>query len=673
VSPVPDLPDPPPGPVAVGVDTGGTFTDLVAVRGDALEVRKVPSTPDDPARAVRDGLGELPGGDGAGSVVHGTTVGTNALLERRGARTALVTTEGFEDVLEIARQDRPRLYDLSGGRPEPLVGREARFGVRERALCDGSVLRPLDPEEADRAVERVRASGCEAAAVAFLHSYANPEHERSVVERLRGAGIAACASHEVLREFREYERFVATAVNAYLLPGMAGYLERLQAGLPGARLRVMESGGGAASAARAAGEPVRTLLSGPAGGVVGAFEVARRAGFDRVLTLDMGGTSTDVSLCPGRVRTTAEAEVAGFPLRLPILDVHTVGAGGGSLARVDAGGALRVGPESAGADPGPACYGRGGERVAVTDANLALGYLPADRPLAGTVHLREGPMRAALDRLAGDLGVAPLGAAEGVRTVVNASMERALRVISVERGFDPREFALVAFGGAGPLHACDLAGALGVRSVIVPAMAGVLSALGMLLAELLKDVTATVLLPLAEAEGAPLDARFRELEEEAVSALEAEGFARSECRLEESVSLRYAGQSFELEVARGEGLAERFHAAHQDRYGYRDDAREVQVVNLRVRAAATPPRPPLPEAPLGDADAAAALAGGAPVRWAGEGAEGAPAAVYERERLRPGMRFRGPALVCEYSATTAVPPGWEGRVDGLGNLVLEGG
>ncbi|MFQ5894898.1 MAG: hydantoinase/oxoprolinase family protein, partial [Nitrospinota bacterium] len=463
----------------LGVDTGGTFTDFILIEGDRrggrggrARVLKVLSTPENPARAILEGvaqlLGEMPeaGTPGARApwgplagileITHGSTVATNALLTRTGARTGLLTTAGLEDVVEIGRQNRSRLYDLYYRRPPPLVPRPLRLGVPERVGPEGEVERPLDQGALERALARLGRAGVGSVAISFLHSYANPDHERRAAEAARRAGFAVSPSSRILPEYREYERTSTTCVNAYVSPLMGRYLSELDRRLPGGRLRVMQSNGGVLSARAAGQEAVRTILSGPAGGVVGGFAAARAAGFTQAITFDMGGTSTDVSLCRGDVGFTAEAEVAGCPIRVPVIDIHTVGAGGGSLAWRDAGGALRVGPQSAGADPGPICYGRArsgrvdlGQEVTVTDAHLFLGRLDAARFLGGGLRLDLRGVEEGLARLGRALGLEPREAAEGVLRVADASMERAIRLISVERGHDPREFVLVAFGGAG--------------------------------------------------------------------------------------------------------------------------------------------------------------------------------------------------------------------------------
>ncbi len=473
----------------IGVDAGGTFTDFVVLHDDGrLETFKLRSDPAAPAKVILAGLARA-AGDGAAEVVHGSTVGTNALLERKGARTALVTTAGFEDLVFIGRQNRAELYNLAPAPRRWLVERRDVFWGGERAHYDGTIERRPSEREMARLRKTLRAAGAESVAICFLHAYRTAENERAVAEALRGIGYIS-ASHDVCPEFREYERASTTLINAYVGPLMDRYLGQLERG--GRRIAILQSNGGTLRTAEARRHAVRTILSGPAGGAIGAFETARASGFTRILGFDMGGTSTDVSLCDGAPRETTEGSVDGFPIRVPMLDIHTVGAGGGSIARVDAGGLLRVGPESAGSRPGPACYGSG-EEATVTDAHVVLGRIAEDQLVAGEMHLDVERAGRAVDRVAAGIPMDRVKAAAGIVRVANANMERAIRVVSVERGHDPREFALVAFGGCGGLHACEIAEALDMRTVIVPAQAGALSALGMLLADAVRDFAAGAL------------------------------------------------------------------------------------------------------------------------------------------------------------------------------------
>jgi N-methylhydantoinase A len=652
----------------LGVDVGGTFTDLVALVDGELVTAKVPSTPRDQARGVVRAvqLAELAPGTVAG-FAHGSTVATNALLERRGARTALVTTEGFRDVLEIGRQNRPALYDLARDRPPALVPRELRFTVTERMGPDG-VLVPLDEGSLRGAVDACRDAGVEAVAVCLLFGYLHPEHERRVGSALREAlpGVHVSLSCEVLPEFREYERCSTTVCDGYLTPRLAAYLRSLAGQVEGLGLPaplVMQSSGGAAEIEAAAAHAASCVLSGPAGGVVGAAWVAGLSGFGDLLTFDMGGTSTDVApVLGGVVQNTTESVVAGVPLKLPMVDVHTVSAGGGSVAWVDAGGALRVGPHSAGADPGPAAYGRGGERPTVTDANLFLGYLPDGAELGGEVRLDRGRAEAALRRVGEQAGLDAHQAALGIVRVADAEMTRALRVISVERGLDPRELTLVAFGGAGGLHACALAEELRVGRVLVPRAAGVLSALGLAISDVRRDHVRPFLSALDAADPAAVEACFAELEGLARRQLGG-GPRLTVARLADA---RYQGQSFELTVGAGDlgGLAGRFHAEHERRYGYRMEDEPVELVNLRLVATVPGRKPELSEPPPRRRAEPAR-------RRAGFGRDWHEVDVWRRSDLGAGSGLEGPAVVEFAESTVLLRPGWRGTVDEVGTLVME--
>ncbi|MCL5286413.1 MAG: hydantoinase/oxoprolinase family protein [Acidobacteria bacterium] len=671
------------------MDTGGTFTDCVFVRDGRLEILKVPSTPGNPALAIRNALAEIkPRAQRAAplrrntqtlELTCGTTVGTNALLERRGGRVALVTTAGFEDVIEIGRQARPRLYDLFVTRPAPLVPRAWRIGARERVGADGKALESLTPKEVKSVARRIARLRPDAMAVCFLFSYANPAHERAVARVLRSAGFLVSVSHEILPEFREFERTATTVINAYLSPVMSRYLQEIEghaksAARRRARVRIMQSNGGIVSARAASREPVRTILSGPAGGILGAQYVAQLAGFPRIISFDMGGTSTDVALLEGELRTTNESVVAELPVAVPMLDIHTVGAGGGSLARFDSAGALRVGPESAGAEPGPICYGRG-EQPTVTDAHVVLGRIPPGGLLGGAFQLDAARARKLMGRARGKMRSVEVFA-QGILDVANATMGKAIRVISVERGYDPRDYTLVAFGGAGALHACELAVALQMPRVLVPKFPGALSALGILRADVVRDVSQTVRLAVERAVDAKreLQQRFASMERGGLREMRAEGFFAWQVRIERLLDMRYVGQAYELTVsARGDFVAS-FHRAHEQRYGYADPGRTVEVVNVRARLRGATPKPELPKSEIRSQKSEKTRAAAAALlehREVCVGLRRERTAIYDRARLRAGNRFAGPAVVVEYSATTFVPPGWRGRVDAYENMVLE--
>ncbi len=655
--------------IVVGVDTGGTFTDVICRHGDAFATVKLLSTSDNPARAVLNGLARL--GVPFGKVVHGSTVATNAILERKGAVTAYVSNAGFTDVIAIGRQNRPELYDLTSRKEPCLVPEALRFGVPGRVTAEGAVLEALSPDQARDAAARVAAAGAQSVAVCLLFSFLRPEQEKLLGQTLAEAGLAVSLSHEILAEFREFERASTTVANAYVAPVMDAYLADLDVSLGGgeqASLSIMQSSGGLVTAATARREPVRTILSGPAGGVVAALAVGQAAGFDKLITFDMGGTSTDVSLLDGGLPLALEATVAGIPVKTPMLDIHTVGAGGGSLAAMDAGGALRVGPQSAGADPGPACYGKG-DALTVTDANLFLGRLAPDRFLGGDMPLYPNRLPPLFADLAGQARLTPVEAAEGIVTVAEAAMERAIRVISVERGHDPADFTLLSFGGAGGLHAVSLARLLGVRTVLVPRHPGLLSALGMLLADVVKDYSETVMLDSQTTDVVELAMRFAPLEARARADMAAEGVAPGRVVLTRQLDMRYKGQSHELVVRLDADPFSAFHTRHEATYGYRNAGQPVEVVNLRLRARGITDKPGFDRAEeLADTRIEAARLGERPLIW--QGRELA-AQWYDREKLLPGNVFDGPAMVAEPSATTLVPPGARATVDDLGNIVIE--
>lgn len=676
----------------IGVDTGGTFTDFIVAFKNRQFSFKVPSTPHAPAQAILTGLDQTlellteefaDFSEAEVDIVHGTTVATNALLERKGARTALVTTAGFEDVIEIGRQARPDLYNLAVKRPEPLIPGELRFGVKERISAEANVIEPLTVRELTALVKKLKRAEVESVAISLLFSFSNPDHEKKIAEALESIGVPVSVSHKILPEYREFERTSTVVINAYLAPRVSDYLGKLTEGLSRklrrqdeTRLRIMQSSGGSISAEVAAREPVRTILSGPAGGVVAAMRIAELAEIGDVVTFDMGGTSTDVALCKGEARTTNEAQIIGLPVAVPILDIHTVGAGGGSIAYVDEGGALRVGPESAGADPGPACYGFG-TRPTVTDANLVLGRFAGGGLLAGEMALDEFRAAAVLDRLADEMSrassklVTREQAALGVIRVANANMEQALRLVSVERGHDPRLFSLVSFGGAGGLHAAALASALRIPRVLIPCFPGAFSALGVLLADVVKDYSRTVMLTIETNDHSKpfrrIEREFAAMEKQAIIDLRGEGFSPNQTKLTRLLAMRYRGQSFELEIAADGEVAARFHQAHLERYGHADKQKAVEIVSIRLRATGITDKPKLQQEKAfrrykAKPDREAMI-------WLGD--KRRKAAVFERENLLPGAKFTAPAIIVEYGSTTLIPTGWHASVDGWQNLILE--
>lgn len=648
----------------IGVDVGGTFTDVVGVVDGRVVTAKVPSSPEQ-SEGVLAGIERLNVDvSDIEAFAHGTTVATNALLERRGARTALITTKGFRDIVEIGRQNRPSLYDLTASRPPPLVARDLRFTVAERCGPE-EVIEPLGDAELEGALQQIEEADPEAVAVCLLFGYLHPEHERAVAAavRARSPHVHVSVSHEVLAEFREFERFSTTVADAYLGPRLATYLEKLARRCDRERVPrpvVMQSSGGVMDLDRATSSAAACVLSGPAAGVVGASHVAGLSGFADVLTFDMGGTSSDVApIVDGRAERTTEGAIGGVPIKLPMVDVHTVGAGGGSIAWIDDGGALRAGPQSAGANPGPACYGRGGTEPTVSDANLVLGYLTEGASLGGEIRLDRELSMKALESITESLGLDAVDAALGIVRVANAEMVRALRVVSVERGLDPREFALIAFGGAGPLHACALAEELDMPTVLIPQAGGVLSALGLALSEMRADYVLPLLASTNELDAARLDEAFESMR------IRAENELGPGASLDRAADLRYAGQSFELTVPAGDiaAMTSAFHDVHERRFGYRMDEEAVETVSVRLTATTPIELPDL-------SDSSSALKGSGETREANFDGEWTETPVLHRTMMVPGAKVDGPCIIEFAEATAVIRPGWSGVVDDVGTLVV---
>lgn len=666
----------------VGVDIGGTFTDLVRPVDGRLHIHKLLTTPHNPAEAMLDGLHALfPRGLAEiQRVAHGTTIATNAILERKGAPVAFITTQGFRDVLFIGRQNRPDLYALQPQLPPPLVPRTLCFEVLERMDHHGQVLMPLDTETLDRLLDEIMAQGIEAVAVCFLFSYVNPAHERAVRDRLVARELLepwqVVLSSDVLPEFREYERASTVVLDAYVRPVIGRYFEHLETQLPDTvALRIMKSDGGLVSVDRARSQAVHTALSGPAAGVIGAFHIARQAGYDHIITLDIGGTSTDVALCPGELVRRPESQIGDLPLRIRLLDIETIGAGGGSIARIDAGGALRVGPESAGAMPGPVIYGRGGQLITVSDANALLGRLDPAHFLGGRMPLQLADAERVMADLAQQAQLSPAALALGIIEVANVNIDRALRRVSIARGHDPREFTLVAFGGAGPLHACKIAEQLTIPRVLVPRYPGVMCAFGLLVADVVLNYTRAVMQPLTLEVPDQLAAMLGDLLARAHDDLQTEGIAAADQVCQAQLDMRYEGQAYELTVPlpvddhldQAE-LAARFHAMHRQTYGHSIEDRRIEVINLRVLATGVVNKPPLEPAALSDTDGTEALLGYKEAIFRhGQG----EIALYDREQLPPGARFAGPALLFQLDSTVYVPQDWSVQVDAYQNVILE--
>jgi N-methylhydantoinase A len=652
----------------IGVDTGGTFTDFVYKQGDTWGIYKVLSTPSNPAEAVLNGLSHLAQGRKK-QIIHGSTVATNAIIERKGARTALITNQGFEDIIEIGRQNRNRLYDLSFRKAPHIIPSDLRFGLDGRILQTGEELIPLDTQKAEEVGRRLKDCNVKSVAVCFLFSYVNPCHEQKIRELLAPLGIELSLSHEILAEFREFERTSTTVVNAYVSPKTKRYMGHLIQKL-GRKdsLGIMQSNGGSISAETAMKESVRTILSGPAGGAVGAYEIGNMAGYSKLISFDMGGTSTDVSLIDGNLSLAFETTISGYPVKVPMIDIHTVGAGGGSIATLDEGGALKVGPESAGADPGPICYGQG-DSITVTDANLYLGRLIPKQFLGGGMILMEKRLGLYFENMAKKAGLSPQELAQGILDVADTAMERAIRVISVERGYDPREFTLFSFGGAGGMHAAFLARLLNIPKVLLPPNPGTLSALGMLMADVIKDYSLTIMKKQETVTAKLMSQRFEEIEHKGHKDLKAEGIPHDAMRFERYLDMRYHGQSYEIMVPFDQDYVERFHALHEKTYGYRNPDKTVEIVNIRLRARGRPEKPwfqkqkktrktPPSEAFLGEKPV---VFDHRPIRTK----------IMARDKLNSGNRIHGPAILVEYSSTIVIPPFAHAFVDEYGNIIME--
>ena len=654
--------------IIVGVDTGGTFTDFVFKKEDQWEVYKLLSTPDNPARAVLAGLDSV-GKQGKKQIIHGSTVATNAILERKGAKTALITNKGFEDVIEIGRQNRSRLYDL-GYRKEPqIVPPDLRYGIRGRILSSGEVHQPLDMEETRKVIKQLIRSQAQSVAVCFIFSFANPSHEQEIKELLETTGIPVSLSHEILAEFREFERTSTTVLNAYVVPKMHNYIGHLRAELAeGDSLSIMQSNGGSISAETAMEESVRTILSGPAGGVVGAFEIGKIAGHRHLISFDMGGTSTDVSLIDGSLPLTVESRISGYPIKVPMIDIHTVGAGGGSIAAVDLGGALKVGPESAGADPGPICYGEG-EQITVTDANLYLGRLIPEHFLGGTMALQRTRLDSFFEQMAKEIGCSSMELAEGILSVANTAMEKAIRVISVEKGHDPREFVLFSFGGAGGMHGAFLARLLNIPKVLVPLNPGILSAIGMTMADVIKDYSFTIMKNQLNCTVDQLSSLLEDLERRGLKDLSKEGIDQEKVRVQRYLDMRYEGQSYEIIVPFDSNYIKSFHGLHEKTYGYRNDDKIVEIVNVRLRARGIPDKPRFKKAQkMKEQPPERAFLGERQVVFDQKVRK---TQIIARDRLLMGNKIPGPAILAEYSSTVVIPPFAEASVDEYGNVIME--
>lgn len=661
----------------VGVDIGGTFTDLVLSAEGRLMIHKLPSTPHNPALAMLAGLKAITNDQvhTLDRVAHGSTVATNAILERKGAKTALIMTQGFRDILFIGRQNRPVLYALQPQLPPPLIPRELCFEVPERLDFNGDVLTPLDMRALNAVLDKIASADVESIAVCFLYSYINPLHERAVQGRIVQRGLLdewqVALSSDVLPQFREYERASTVALEAYVRPVMGRYITQLENELhtqnQNIGLRIMKSDGGVISAERVRQQAIQTALSGPAAGVIGAYHIAKLAGYQNIITLDMGGTSTDVAICPGEIVLRPQSDIDGLPLNLRLLDIVTIGAGGGSIARLDAGGALRVGPQSAGAEPGPIVYGRGGTDVTVSDANAILGVLDADHFLGGGMHLDIETARMSAHNLAQQSGMSVEALAQGIIDVANTNIDGAVRKVSVARGYDPRDFTLVAFGGAGGLHACAVADRLEIPRILVPRYPGVLCAFGLLVADVALEYTQSVLETVTDDTVHQLMFLVEDMISNAKEDLIAEGVVRQQRHYFASLDMRYKGQAYELNIPFDAtvDIRQRFHRVHERTYGHCMTNRPVEVVNLRLQAVGAVEHPELKPEQSTNGDASASYLGSK------RAANGTELALYDREVLAPGTHLLSPALVFQLDSTTYVASGWFASVDAYRNLILE--
>jgi N-methylhydantoinase A/oxoprolinase/acetone carboxylase beta subunit len=658
--------------VRIGVDTGGTFTDFFIEKDGTVQIKKIPSTPDNPSIAILEGVRPFLQNKSSPTIIHGTTVATNSLLENKGGRVALITTRGFEDVLFIGRQARRHLYNLKGERRTPLLPRKHCFGVEERMLANGTVEKDLSHHDLERIYDKILKLKIDAVAVSLIHSYANPIHEKIIANFLKKENLMISISSQILPEYREYERTLVTTVNASLMPVMSQYLTELENRLKGANLRIMQSNEGHILPSTAKQEPLRTALSGPAGGVVAAHYLGKSAGFKNIITFDMGGTSSDVSLIEEKISRTTESKIGEFPIRLPMIDIHSVGAGGGSIAYLDEGGALRVGPQSAGADPGPACYGKG-QAPTVTDANLVLGRLVPEFFLGGQMKIYPEKSKAAIANLAKKMKKSLRETAHGIITIANANMEKAIRVISIERGFDPRNFALFSFGGAGGMHAIEIASQLNMKKVIIPKNAGVLSAIGLLLADSIKDYSLSVLKHTDEVKKSELKQLFRKLERKGIQDMKQEGFTQNELTTFQSMDLRYKGQSYEITVPVSvddidkAAYISKFHRFHLKLYSYHHPDRIVEIVNIRIKTVGPSKKIKLNKFPMGGSNPKKGFLKKQELYFNGKKYT---AVVYNRSTLAPGNMIYGPALTVDYESTTFLPPSYTLKVDSFLNLII---
>lgn len=652
--------------ILIGIDTGGTFTDFIYRDEGEWKVYKKLSTPHNPSEVVIEGIDHI-ARDKDINVVHGSTVATNAILEKKGAKTALITNKGFEDVIEIGRQNRTEIYNLSYRKKPPLVPSDLRFGVTCRIDYDGTISEELNENELMDIVNKLKEANVESVAVSLLFSFVNNVHEKRIGEFIEKLGIYYSLSHNILAEFREFERTYTTIINSYVVPKMKSYLGVLSDYIGKKGLRIMQSNGGSISSEVAMNESVRTILSGPAGGVVGAYEIGKLSENRKLITFDMGGTSTDVSLIDGKPTFTMETKIDDYPVKVPMIDIHTVGAGGGSIAYIDKGGALRVGPISAGADPGPICYGKG-DNITVTDANLFLGRVIPEHFLGGNMELFPERLDTPFKEIANAAKLTPIEVAEGILSVANAAMEKAIRVISVERGYDPREFTLFTFGGAGGMHAAYLAKSLNMPKVFIPKNPGILSAIGMIMANIIKDYSQTVMVKESDATYDNLNKAFEPLVNKGVDDLINEGMNRECINIEKYLDMRYEGQSYEIIIPFNKDFKNVFHENHEKFYGYCNRGKKIEAVNIRVRSIAIPEKLKLNKEEFHAKEISEdALLCNHKTVFDGAAVD---TKIINRDNLCAGNILKGPAIIVEYSSTTVIPPFANVEVDQFGNIII---
>ncbi len=653
--------------VVIGVDTGGTFTDIVYKDKNRWGIYKLPSTPSNPAEAVLEGIEKVAKGKNK-RIVHGTTVATNTILERKGSKTAFVTNRGFEDIIFIGRQNRKELYNLRYRRPEPIVPEDLRFGIECRINSKGEIIKEISEEDIEQLIKALKEKSVQSVAVSLLFSFLNPEQENLIKDRLSDHFYVSISS-DILPEFREYERSSTVVLNSYVMPIMDKYISHLEKNISdNDKLSIMQSNGGSISPKKAKEEAVRTILSGPAGGVVGAFQIGKIAGYRNLITFDMGGTSTDVSLINGNIPFTTDYEITDLPVKIPVIDIHTVGAGGGSIAYIDRGGSLNVGPESAGADPGPVCYGKG-KKITVTDANLYLGRLIPDKFLGGSMKIYPDRVEEYMKKLSSEMRLDPYETAEGIITVANVKMENAIRKISIERGYDPKDFVLFSYGGAGGLHASFLAKALNIPKIVIPVNPGVLSALGMIMSDFIKDYSLTIMSVYSPDMIFHIEKVMQTLKEKAVKDLKNEGFDEKNIRIEKLLDMRYIGQSYEIIVPYSKDIDKKFHDLHRTYYGYSRENIDIEIVNVRIRAYGITEKPYIQRIEKGNKKISKeAFLGYTDMYINGSFKK---VRVIQRDKLKAGNIIDSPSIIVEYSSTILIPEFARGFVDDFGNIILD--